>query len=157
MRYLAAFLTLVVVVGSAPLLAQMETPPPLPGNVQIVPPGPAVSPRLAAFSGVWEGVWTQQTLGQKRYVNPAYGGRMVTIAIERIEPPNVVAVYAWGSYGGRKKGFRRLKGTISGETILLTLGQEDTAQVILKLTGDPRRLHASRVGRVTLLADLRKR
>ena len=80
-------LTFVIPVPSheiAPAIAGSQLPSdvPLPGDLAVVPPGPDVPSKHAAFSGVWSGQW-QQTLNH-------------VLVVERVEKSSAVVVYAWG-------------------------------------------------------------
>lgn len=95
--------------------------PSLPPNLQIEPPAAGVSPRLAQLSGIWEGSWD--------YVpGPGGGGHMLfpmdaigrelKIAIVKIAPPNVKAIYA-----GPGKSFPVREASVAGDTIVLRWGK----------------------------------
>ena len=55
---------------------------PLPPEIEIVPPSPALSPELAAFSGRWEGVWE--------------GELESVLIVEEIDSQEARVIYAWG-------------------------------------------------------------
>ncbi len=61
---------------------------------------PDIIARTANFSGIWEGTWIN--------------GRGVIIAIERINPQEVVAIYSWGTLYNEKNGWPELKGSVAG-------------------------------------------
>ena len=153
---LTALVGLVLLVWSPSLLAQTEPRGLLLGDVKIESPGAAVPARVANFSGIWDGVWSGAATS--RGYQPKKGGREVTIAIEKIEPPRVTAVYAWGAYEDRKGGWRRLTGGISGDHLVLEWGEDSVIQIILKPTGNPRLIEAAFVAeKYTMTATLKKR
>jgi hypothetical protein len=128
----------------------------LPGGVKIESPGGAVPARVANFSGIWEGVWSGVATSQG--YQPKKGGRQVAIAIEKIEPPRVTAVYAWSAYEDRKAGWRRLTGGISGDRLVLEWGEDSVIQIILKPTANPRLIEAAFISeKYTMTATLKKR
>ncbi len=79
------------------------TPTPMPANVKITPPAPGISPDIAAFSGSWQGTWSN--------------GRSTVLVVERIEPRTdhieAIAVYSWGPLKKiEPSGWRRYIGKI---------------------------------------------
>lgn len=80
---------------------------PLPATAKIVPPSPDVPSHIAAYSGVWEGVWDV--------------GIATTIVIERIAADEVIAIYSWGSAprGDLSPGWIRLTGRVENDSIVL--------------------------------------
>ena len=118
------------------------TPLPEPGtisSVKIVPPGLDVLPQIAAYSGKWEGKWNN--------------GRWVTIIIEKIEPPDVVAIYSWGLLGDTKGGWTRVLGQIEKDSVALRWGGRT---VILTSTADKNTANAEYRRVEVLYAVLRK-
>ena len=96
------------------------TPLPEPGiisAVKIISPDPDVPPQIAAYSGIWEGTWDNE--------------RNVTIIIEQIKPPEVIAIYSYGPIFRSKGGWRRVTGRVEGNSIVLQM----TARVTLTMTG----------------------
>ena len=90
--------------------------PPLPKDLKIEAPGTNVPTKIAQFSGIWEGTWDHH-MGR-------YGGMGVKIAIEKIDPPELSAIYSWGMHpwGSRVGGWVRVKGVIAGEMVVLKWG-----------------------------------
>ena len=72
--------------------------PSLPDHLKIEPPAAGVSPRLAQLSGIWEGTWDYLAPlgggGRQKSFRMDEVGRGVKIAIVKITPPNVEAIYA---------------------------------------------------------------
>ena len=82
----------------------------LPGNVNIVPPGPQVPETLAKFSGKWYGV--------------SDGVLDHLLVVEKIGTSlEVDAIYAWGvayQWNIHKPGWTRFKGRFENQKLLLT-------------------------------------
>lgn len=137
MKKLTALVFLALVFAVSMALAQWyEGPseftnePPLPQDLTIQPPGAAVPAQLAKFSGIWDGSWSN--------------GQCVTIAIERIAPPTVVAIYAIGAVRTTKGIWHKIKGTVTGDKIFLRWGRKDSVRTVtLQATGDPREIKAT--------------
>jgi len=93
---------------------------PLPATINIVPPSPDVPPQIAAYSGIWEGIWDI--------------GLNVTIVIEQITNEEVIAIYSWGTLPRRNitEGWRGVIGHVQNDSIVLQLG---VAKVTLKMSG----------------------
>lgn len=86
------------------------TPIPLPQDMEIVPPNPGLPPGIKAFSGKWFGVWD----GILQHV----------LVVEQISPPNVTAIYAYGSapsWNINNPSYSRVQGEIEPGTLKLTL------------------------------------
>jgi len=114
----------------------------LPDDLKIEAPSAGVSPRLAQLSGIWEGSWDYSAPpggggGQKLFQMDAIG-RGVKIAIVKINPPNVQAVYA--SPG---KTFRVREASVAGDTIVLRWGKPGKKRTLtLSPTGNPQAANA---------------
>ncbi len=87
MRKAGSLLAALLFVGCAAAVAV-----PLPPNVHIVPPPPAVPQHLAAFSGKWVGAWVTSTL-----VAGHVQSRDHILIVEEIGGPGVAVVFALGS------------------------------------------------------------
>lgn len=90
---------------------------PFPSEIRIEPPAPGLPPKVAALSGIWEGLWD---LGDKRYLP-------TTIAIERLAPAELSAIYAWGTAPWNPPpemapSWRRVPGRVQGDTAVLRWG-----------------------------------
>ena len=70
---------------------------PSPPGLSIRRPANDVSPRLAAFSGTWEGIWNR-------------GGRPSRLIVEEVTKDSAGVVYAWGSSRefGLQPGWQRI-------------------------------------------------
>jgi hypothetical protein len=132
----------------------------LPDNLEIETPPAGVSPRLAQLSGIWEGSWN--------YVAPPAGGggqkvfpmdvigRGVKIAIVKITPSDVKAIYARPG-----KSFQIKEASVAGDTILLRWGKPGEKKTLTLIpTNNPQvanaKLEFEGMGR-TLTAKLRKK
>lgn len=76
---------------------------PLPTDLRIVAPGPAVPAELAAYSGRWVGAW-DRVLDH-------------VLVVEEITPPSAVFVYAWGTapqWDILRPGWVRARGAFVG-------------------------------------------
>lgn len=103
----------------APLHAQTRvTLPPelrsvaLPKDINIVLPDPDVPADLAAFSGVWGGIWDYQ----RRLPN--------VLAVEQIvmEPtPHATVVYAWGNGSPAPPSYYRVQAAFVGGTLYVAI------------------------------------
>jgi len=83
-----------------------EGPTPLPVNIKIIPPTPNISSDIAAFSGIWQGVWDN--------------GRLTTLVVEKIKPPEAIAIYSWGPWKKQGSGWRRYIGMIDSGRLILS-------------------------------------
>lgn len=104
------------------------TPLPEQGTVSainIIPPGPEVPPEIAAYSGTWEGTFD--------------GSMAVTIVIEQITPPKVVAIYSWGPGSNYIGGWTRVIGRVERDSVVLVWGQPERV-VTLKISPQKRNL-----------------
>lgn len=133
--------------------------PTLPDGLKIESPPAGISPRLAQLSGIWEGSWEYESRpgggGQKLFSMDVMG-RGVKIAIAKINPPNVQAVYA--SPG---KTFQVREASVAGDTIVLRFGKPGAKRTLtLSPTDNPQvadaKLEYEEMGR-TLKAKLRKK
>ncbi len=82
------------------------TPTPIPANVKINPPNPEIPPNIAVFSGIWQGVWDN--------------GRATTLVVEKIAPPEAIAIYSWGPWKKQEGGWRRYIGMIDPGRLILS-------------------------------------
>lgn len=105
---------------------------PLPATIKIVPPSPDVPPQIAAYSGIWEGIWDI--------------GLSVTIVIEQITNEEVIAIYSWGTHRNIKEGWRGVIGHVQNDSIVLQLG---VAKVTLKMSGKNVHAEYRRGGSIT--------
>jgi hypothetical protein len=161
MRKAGFLVTAVFLVGFC-LSGAMAQPsePTLPGDLKIEPPSTGVSPRLAQLSGIWEGSWDYSGPpagggGQKLFPMDVTG-RGVKIAIVKINPPNVQAVYA-----SPQKTFQVREASVAGDTIVLRWGKPGKKRTLaLSPTGNPQvanaKLEFEGMGR-PLTAKLRKK
>ena len=134
--------------------------PTLPDNLKIEPPSAGVSPRLAQLSGIWEGAWDFVPPpagggGQKLFSMDAIG-RKVKIAIVKIAPPDVKAIYARPG-----KSFQVREASVAGDSIVLRWGKPGKKKTLtLSPTGNPQvadaKLEFEGMGR-PLTAKLRKK
>lgn len=158
---LALFLVFFCLSGA---LAQPPAPS-LPGNLKIEPPAAGVSPRLAQLSGVWEGMWDYKPKGAGggHAVGPMdAAGRGLKIAIVKITPPNVAAIYAFGGSAEKPgKSFRIRDASVAGDTIVLRWGKPGKKRTLtLSPTGNPKMADAKlqfEGGAKVLKAKLRKK
>jgi hypothetical protein len=91
---------------------------PLPKDVRVVPPGPEIPPKLARFSGTWEG-----TFGSMM------DGRQATLVVEEIRPSQsegfeATVVYSWSGNPDSPAGWKRLK-------VAVTTSSQKDFQIIL--------------------------
>ncbi len=110
--------------------------PTLPDNLKIESPEAGISPRLAQLSGIWEGSWEYKAPpgggGQKLFPMDIIG-REVKIAIVKISPPHVEAIYARPG-----KSFRVKEASVEGDTIVLRFGKPGAKRTLtLSPTGNP--------------------
>lgn len=147
------------------VLAQIHEPP-LPGNLKIQPPGPEVPPQLAQLVGVWEGMWDYAPAG-----DPGGGlflgqmditGRGLKIAIVKIKPPRVRAIYSYGGSAEKPgKFFMVRNASASGDSIILKWGKPGQKRTLtLGATGNPNVADAkleAEGARKPLTAKLRKK
>ena len=75
-------------------------------TVAVVPPGKGVSPRYAAFSGIWAG-----------QLNGMYDGKLAVLTVS--SGGQVTVSYAWGNLADNKPGVADGSGRISGNTLKL--------------------------------------
>jgi len=107
---------------------------PFPDEVRVEPPAPNLPPKAAALSGIWQGLWD---LGDGRYLP-------TTVAIERVTPARVSAVYSWGTAPwnpppSMEPGWLRVPGKLEGETAVLRWGSPpEDFRVTLTLKEDGR-------------------
>ena len=99
-RRLLDFLQLGAIICVAGLLSACAsrgfgTDLPKPVGITIIQPGPDLSPKLAAFSGIWEGKWD--------------GVLPTRLIVERINATSAQVVYIWGAdrQGRFKEGWHR--------------------------------------------------
>jgi hypothetical protein len=117
--------------------------PSLPDHLKIEPPAAGVSPRVAQLSGIWEGTWDYLAPlggggGQKSFRMDEVG-RGVKIAIVKIAPPNVKAIYARPG-----KTFPVKEASVEGESIVLRFGQPgEKKTVTLSPSGNPQVANAT--------------
>lgn len=105
---------------TVPLSTEGTTP--LPVNIKIIPPASDISSNIAAFSGTWQGVWDN--------------GRATTLVVEKIAPPEAIAIYSWGPWKKQGSGWRRYIGMIdSGRLILSDPGREVIIAFLLSKDG----------------------
>jgi len=124
-----------------PTTSSLETHTPLPIEVKIIPPSPGLPNDIAAFSGTWYGIWD--------------GIHSTTLVIEKIDPPEVVAIYSWGKFKDIEGGWRRHIGKIelgkitvvSEKDLSITYTLSDDGE---KLEGEYRRPSKSQINYVTM-------
>jgi hypothetical protein len=133
------FFALAVILAYAALsgaLAQSPEPS-LPANLKIKPPAAGVSPRLAQLSGIWEGSWNYDAPpggGGFRTFPFDVIGRELKIAIVKITPPSVKAIYARPG-----KSFPVREASVAGDTIILRWGHPGEMKTLtLSPTGNPK-------------------
>lgn len=100
----------VAFVRDASTLTRPTVPILLPQDMEIVPPNPDLPLEVKAFSGKWFGVWD----GILQHV----------LVVEQINPPNVTAIYAYGSapsWNINNPSYARLQGEIEPGMLRLTL------------------------------------
>lgn len=99
--------------------AEIATDVPLPADVHVVPPGPAVPPDLAFWSGRWTGKWR--------------GTLNTALVVETISGAHAQVVYGWGKgpAGRMVPGFMRATATVSANHLEF---QSPTHSVSLRYT-----------------------
>jgi hypothetical protein len=126
MRKTGVFALAVIVICSVLYGALAQPPEPsLPANLKIESPEAGVSPRLAQLSGIWEGAWEYKPpvlggggAGGHRLFPIDVIGYGVKIAIIKISPPNVKAIYARPG-----KSFQVRGEAVAVDTIVLRWGK----------------------------------
>ena len=116
--------------------------PTLPDDLKIEAPPAGVSPRLAQLSGIWEGAWDFKAPmgggGGHKLFPMDVTGRGLKLAIVKINPPNVRAIYA--SPG---KTFQVREASVAGDTIVLRWGKPGKKKTLtLSPTGNPQEANA---------------
>ena len=112
------YLTLFLLLGCA---ASMSVK--LPQDLRIVPPAATVPRQVAEFSGKWYGVW-DNILDH-------------ILVVEEINPPNVIAIYAFGvasQWGIERAGWVRVRGELTDGGLKLSLARPAT--VIYRMLPD---------------------
>jgi len=139
MRKAGLWVIAIFLVGFCLSGAMAQAPEPtLPDDLKIEAPSAGVSPRLAQLSGIWEGTWdysgpTAGGGGQKLLPLDIIG-RGVKIAIVKINPPNVQAVYA-----SPQKTFQVREVAVAGDSIVLRFGKPGAKRTLtLSPTDNPR-------------------
>ena len=160
MRKFGLLIIAIFLVGFCLSGAMAQAPEPtLPDDLKIEPPSVGVSPRLAQLSGIWEGSWEYESRpgggGQKLFSMDVMG-RGVKIAIVKIAPPEVKAIYARPG-----KSFQVREVSVAGDTIVLRFGKPGAKRTLtLSPTDNPQVADAKLVfeekGR-PLKATLRKK
>lgn len=101
----------------------ITTPTPLPANIKIISPQPDLAKDITVFSGIWNGVWDN--------------GRATTLVVERINPPEAIAIYSWGFWKKEEAGWRRHIGIIGhGRLELFNPETELTITYLLSKDGE---------------------
>ncbi|MBS3919981.1 MAG: hypothetical protein KG012_13960 [Deltaproteobacteria bacterium] len=120
------------------------TPTPLPVNIKIIPPTSNISSNIAAFSGIWQGVWDN--------------GRATTLVVEKIEPPEAIAIYSWGPWKKQEGGWRRHIGMIDPGRLILS-NPETELNITFLLSKDGQALEGTwqKGGGKKLKATMRRR
>jgi hypothetical protein len=91
---------------------------PLPGEVNIITPGPDVPSKLAKLSGIWQGNWTDMgQWGDPRFAGTV--GRAVTIVVEQITASQANMIYSWGSWRNDTPGWFRADATVKEDKIVM--------------------------------------
>jgi hypothetical protein len=76
----------------------------LPGDLRISPPAAGLDPKLASYSGAWEGRW---------------GGILPSrIIVESITPTQATVVYTWGDSPQFRAGWSRNTATVLSDGTL---------------------------------------
>ncbi|MGH7940330.1 MAG: serine/threonine-protein kinase, partial [Limisphaerales bacterium] len=95
---------------ASPLLSASNTQAPLPDDISIQPPPPAVSTKAAAFSGAWVGEWGHELAG--------------ALIVEDISSHGTAhVIYSWGKSSWCKAGWTREIGYISHDDLRLREGE----------------------------------
>jgi hypothetical protein len=104
--------------------AHAASPVPLPSDTEVISPATDIAPEISAFSGKWVGRW-DDTLEH-------------VLVVERIAPPEVTAIYAFGeaaTWGISKANFHRVDGRIEACTLTLTLKRPATVTYRMQSNG----------------------
>lgn len=118
--------------GKPSKASSLIQPTPLPETLNIVPPGSDVPAEIAAFSGIWEGIWNN--------------GRSATIAIEEINPPEVIAIYSWGFMNWRhgEAGWARYMARVEKNSIIIERDARRKITATLLENGEMRAVYKKR-------------
>ena len=123
------------VLGCAATSALTTTP--LPKTILIIPPDPSVG-QIAEYSGIWTGVWANDLLVP------------TTIALEKIDKKEVIAVYSWGTFENTPGGWIRVTGKVKNNSIVLEWGSgQHKTVLILNLVNKNIQAEYRREGRLT--------
>jgi len=99
-----------------------RTQAPLPNDISIQPPSPAVSPTAAAFSGAWVGEWGHELAG--------------ALIVEDISSNGTAhVIYSWGNSPWFKAGWTREIGYISNDDLRLDTNYGPRISYTLKPDG----------------------
>lgn len=86
---------------------------PLPWGIKIASPPPDLPREIAAFSGIWYGIWDN--------------GQRTTLVVQSIKPPEASVVYSWGPVGKeREGGFREYVGLIEPRKLTIKIPERET-------------------------------
>jgi len=134
------FLAIVVLV----FVAACATTPqftPLPYGVK-VKPIPDLPKEIAAFSGIWYGIWDN--------------GRPTTLVVQKIKPPKAEVIYSWGPIGKeREGGFTQHVGEIKPGKLEVAVPERQITITYL-LSGDGTLKGEFRVSKSIFYATMRR-
>jgi len=146
----------IIYVWAVIILSGCMATAPLPQDVKIKPPKEKLPGYMVNYIGVWERIEGGVEGGSKE-------PQALTIVIEEITPPNVKAIYSWGSKRGENNGgWLRVSGTITGKTIVLNwktrLGRDRKVTIVPGDTPEFIRANYEKIpGTVTRRSILKKK
>lgn len=95
---------------------------PLPWGVKVISPSIDIPKEIAAFSGIWYGIWDN--------------GRPTTLVVQKIKSPKADVIYSWGPMGKeREGGFAQYVGEIKSGKLEVVVPERQITITYL-LSGD---------------------
>jgi hypothetical protein len=111
----------------AVLVGGCATTIPLPNDIKIEAPGPEVSPEMAVYSGIWQGVAESSLASQSR--------TNIQVIVEQIHPSNIKLIYSWQGSPVLRDGWARLDGKFENGQISASLSTGQKIQLRTKNNG----------------------